>query len=54
MNVLWATTVLLAALLMLAILLSQEQEVPKPMVLPPADTLLKMPAPPVAVPCCTT
>lgn len=39
MNTLWATGALLAGIILLAILLSPEQEVPPPMVLPPADTL---------------
>ena len=45
MNTLWATGALLAGILLLAILLSPEQEVPPPMVLPPADTLPDKPIP---------
>lgn len=45
MNTLWAIGALLAALLLLAILLSPEQEAPPPRVLPPADTLPDKPIP---------
>lgn len=45
MNTLWATGALLAGIILLAILLSPEQEVPPPMVLPPADTLPDKPIP---------
>lgn len=45
MNTLWATGALLAALMLLVILLSPEQEVPPPRVLPPADTLPDKPIP---------
>ena len=45
MNTLWATGALLAGILLLDILLSPEQEVPPPMVLPPADTLPDKPIP---------
>lgn len=45
MNTLWATGALLAALMLLVILLSPEQEVPPPRVLPPADALPDKPIP---------
>ena len=45
MNTLWATGALLAGIILLAILLSPEQEVPPPMSLPPADTLPDKPLP---------
>lgn len=45
MNTFWATGALLAALMLLTILLSPEQEVPPPRFLPPADTLPDKPIP---------